>query len=418
MLTSKVKNIFRVFLFIIFLFKINLCLELSFELEKISKSITYQNNDDYIDNDFYYIYKQKIEDNNEELKFLYQTSNIINETKLSSMKNEDDFLLYINIFSNDDCFSNEITPFLFCKDNLIRHFYASFNIYKTINDLHSNKNISKKIFGQEYSGKNQEILKLYLGDINSMSKGKYESKCKTDKENKCLLSYISIISNLNNKDIQNENIINNIEIYSYSEINIGYSGIKGPYNDGKKIFEHLLTSPSFKDKCHIIVSKSITIEDEYIKLLCDTDTNIYDLPQIIFIFGKDNEIQLSLTPELLFYKQYDVYGERFFYMTRIEFSKINTNWIIGKPLLNHVNLIYDLDEHYIKFIFDEKININVNLKTKSSKFKKVVMRIFEIIGIIILILVLFFLVFYCHRQRRTKEMKENISSKIQKLNDL
>ncbi len=176
---------------------------------------------------------------------------------------------------------------------------------------------------------------------------------------------------------------------------------------------------SFKDKCHIIVSKSISIEDEYIKLLCDSDTNIYDLPQIVFTFGKDNGIQLCLTSESLFYRQYDVYGEKFFYMTRIEFSKINKDWVIGKSLLNNINLIYNLDEHFIKFIFDEKSASNlVNLKIKSSEFKKVVIIILETIGIIILAFVVLFSVFYCHRKRRTMEMNDKISSQVQKLNDL
>ena len=414
----EIKNFFKIFLLIILLFKINLCLELTFELERISKSITYQNNDEYIDNDYYYIYKNKNE-YNEEQKILYQTSKLINEEKLSSIQYENDIWLFINIFSYDDCFSNEIISFLFCKENLIRHFYSSFNIYNTINELYSKKIITKKIFGQEYYGKENENLKLYLGDINSMNKGKYEYKCKTNKDNKCLLTHISIINNSNNNENKNEEEINNIEINSYSEINIGYSGIKGPYNEGKKIFDYLLTLSSFKDKCHIIVSKSISIEDEYIKLLCDSDTNIYDLPQIVFTFGKDNDIQLCLTSESLFYRQYDVYGEKFFYMTRIEFSKINKDWVIGKSLLNNINLIYNLDEHYIKFIFDEKSASNlVNLKIKSSEFKKVVIIILETIGIIILAFVVLFSVFYCHRKRRTIEMNDKISSQVQKLNDL
>ena len=415
-----IKKIPKYFLFFIFLFKINSCLELAFELERISKSITYQINDNYIDNDYYYIFKQKNEDNNEEIKLLYQTGKINNEIFISSISYNNKCNLYMNIFSNDDCFSNEINSFLFCKDNLIRHFYGYLNIYKTINELFTNKIISKKIFGQEYSGNNKENIKLYLGDISSMNQGKYSYKCKTNKDNKCLLTYISIINNSIKKNNQNEDKTINIEINSYSELNIGYSGIKGTYNEGKIIFDYLLTLPSFKNKCHIIISKSITVEDEYIKLLCNSETNIYDLPKIVFTFGDDNQIQLVLTSELLFYKQYDIYGEKFFYMTRIEFSKINKNWVIGRPLLNNVNLIFNLDENNIKFIFEEKSDLNlINLRNKSnSNFKKVVTIIFETFGILILIFALIFLVFYCHRKRKTMQMKDYMSSKVQKLNEL
>lgn len=408
------------YLILILFFQIYSCIELQLDLEKISKSIAYQNNDDYIDNDYYYIYKQKGEEYNEEIKIIYQTADINNETFISSLTNENNYNIYINKFSNDDCFSNNINSFLFCKENLIRHFYATFNIYKTIDDLYTNKKISKKIFGQEYMGNDKDKLKLYIGDISSMNQGKYSFKCKTNKNNDCLLSFISIINNPSNKEKENTDVVNNIEINSYAEINIGYSNIKGTYDVGKKIFDYLLTLPSFKAKCYIITSRSITIEDEYIKLICNSDTNIYDLPKIIFSFGEENQIQILLTSDLLFYKQYDVYGEKYFYISRIEFSTLNKNWIIGRPLLGDVNLIYDLEEKYINFIFDEKNAFNIiNLPSKSTSiFKKVIIIIFEVFGIILLIFIVLFICFYFRRKRKAIKMKEYMSSNVQKLNDI
>ena len=406
------------FIFVIILFHFYSCLELKFELETISKSIAYQNKEDFMDNDYYYIFKN--EEYNKDIKIIYQTGNINNEIQMSIIPYDNNLDLYINIFSKDDCYSDNINSFLFCKENLIENFYASFNIYKTIDDLCNNKKISKKIFGQEYSYNNKEILKLYLGDINQMKQGKYKYKCKTNKNNKCILNYISIISNSNNKD--NKDIENDyyIKVNNYAEMNIGYSNIKGSYSEGKKIFDYLLTLSSFKDKCYIISSHSTTIEDEYIKLICNSDTNIYDLPKIIFSFGDKNQIQLVLTPELLFYRQYDIYGEKFFYLTRLEFSKINKNWVIGKSLLNDVNLIYNLEENYIEFIFDENYNFQIKKLPSDSKssFKKVIIVIFEILGIIIIAFVILFLGFYCHRRRKNLEIRDFISSKVQKLNDL
>ena len=406
------------FFFIILFFQISSCFELNFELEKISKSIIYQNNDDYIDNDYYYILKQSNQGNNEEIKILYQTGNINNETHISILP-YDNINIYINVFSNEDCYSDDINSFLFCKDNLNRHFDSTFNIYKTIDELYTNKLITNKIFGQELSGEKKENLKLYLGDINAMQQGKYSYKCKSNKMNNCLLKYISIINNSNNKNNQNNDTVKHIEIKNYSEINIGYQGIKGTYNEGKQIFDYLLTLSSFKDKCYIITSKSIIIEDEYIKLICNSETNIYDLPKIVFTFGEDNQIQLLLTSELFFYKQYDVYGEKYFYMSRIEFSKINKNWVIGKPLLNDANLIYDLENNYVQFIFDEINNINmINLPESISAFKKIVIIIFEVLGGILLFFIVLFIIFYCHRKRKTMEYKDFISSNVQKLTDL
>ena len=198
-----------------------------------------------------------------------------------------DFYLAINKFKNDDCNSNYITSFLFCKENLMQYFYGYINIYKTLNDLYTSKKISKRIFGQEYS-KEKDKLKIYLGDISSMSLGKYSFKCEINNFNNILLNYISLIPNENN----DKNNITNFQINSNVEINSAYNNIKGPYNIGEKIFNYILSLPSFKDKCHISKIRSISYEDEYIKLICDSDTNIYSLPKIVFSFGKNNQLQL------------------------------------------------------------------------------------------------------------------------------
>lgn len=415
----KYKIILLLIISFLLVFQIS-CFELLLDLEKISKSIAYQDNDDYTDNDYYYIYKYKNGEYNDEMNIIYQTGNEFNDSQIVYISHENNLNLYINTFSNDDCFSSEINTFLYCKENLMRHFYGSFNIYKTINELYSNNQISEKIYGQEYTGNNKDKLKIYLGDISQMGQGKYSYKCNTNKENNCLLNYISFIINSDNKENQEIEQIKNIEINSYAQINIGYPNIKGAYDEGKKLFDFLLNLPSFKEKCYITTSKSITIEDEYIKMICNSDTNIYDLPKIVFSFGEDNQIQLLLTSELLFYKQYDVYGERFFYVSRIEFSKLNKKWIIGKPLLNDANLIYDLEGKYIQFIFDEKNDFNmINFPSNSSSsFKKVIIIFFEVIGIFLLIFIVLFAIFYCHKRSKTLKMKEFISSKVQKLNDI
>jgi hypothetical protein len=299
----------------------------------------------------------------------------------------------------------------------MRHYYATFNIYKTLDDLYINKKIKNKIFGQEYSGNNKDLLKLYIGDTRPMDQGKYSYKCKMNNNNECILNYISIIYNPINRKIENNETINNLEINSFAEINFGYSNIKGTYDVGKKIFDFLLSLPSFKNKCYIISSRSITIEDEYIKLICNSDTNIYDLPKIIFSFGEENKIQILLTSDLLFYKQYDIYGDKFYYMTRLEFSKLNKNWIIGRPLLNDVNLIYDLEKKYITFIFDENNDLNIiNLPNKS--FKIIVIKIFEVIGVVLLIFIVLFICFYCYRKRKIKVIKEYMNSNVQRLHDI
>ena len=94
-----------------------------------------------------------------------------------------------------------------------------------------------------------------------MSKGKYSYKCEINNNNNILLNYITISENENNNKTD-------IQINSDTEINSAYNGIKGPYDIGEKIFNLILSFPAFKDKCSISKIKSITYEDEYIKLIC------------------------------------------------------------------------------------------------------------------------------------------------------
>ena len=131
----KFKIFFLLIILFLLLFQIS-CFELLLDLEKISKSITYQDNDYYTDNDYYYIYKYKNGEYNDEMNIIYQTGNEFNESQISHISHENNYNLYINTFSSDDCFSSEINTFLYCKENLMRHFYGSFNIYKTIDELY------------------------------------------------------------------------------------------------------------------------------------------------------------------------------------------------------------------------------------------------------------------------------------------
>ena len=257
---------------------------------------------------------------------------------------------------------------------------------------------------------------IYFGDISSMSPKKYSYKCEINDFNNILLNYITLITE-DNKDNRN---ISNIAINTNVEINSAYNNIKGSYDIGSKIFSYILTLPSFKDKCHISKIKSISYEDEYIKLICDSDTNIYYLPKIVFSFGKNNQLQLVLNPDMFFNKQYDAFGEKFFYISSIEFSKINKNWIIGRPLLNEANLIFSLDEKdkYIEFLYDtDKFFYKVDISS-SSALKKFVIILFSIIGIGIVAFAFWFVFIYLKRKKQNIKMKDFMDENVQSLNDI
>ena len=400
--------------FLFFIFQKLSCFEIEFSLENIPKSILYQTHDDSIYNN-YYVYSSKKDNSNEDVKIIYQTGKISNEGQTFSILYNREYNLFNNEFSNDDCSSNSISSFLFCKENLKHYFSGYLNIYKTLDNLYTNNKISKKIFGQEYSN-DKEKLKIYFGDISSMSPKKYSYKCEINDFNNILLNYITLIT----EDNKNNRNITNIPINSNVEINSAYNNIKGSYDIGSKIFSYILTLPSFKDKCHISKIKSISYEDEYIKLICDSDTNIYYLPKIVFSFGKNNQLQLVLNPDMFFNKQYDAFGEKFFYISSIEFSKINKNWIIGRPLLNEANLIFSLDEKdkYIEFLYDtDKFFYKVDISS-SSALKKFVIILFSIIGIGIVAFAFWFVFIYLKRKKQNIKMKDFMDENVQSLNDI
>ena len=400
--------------FLFFIFQKLSCFEIEFSLENIPKSILYQTHDDSIYNN-YYVYSSKKDNSNEDVKIIYQTGKISNEGQTFSILYNREYNLFNNEFSNDDCSSNSISSFLFCKENLKHYFSGYLNIYKTLDNLYTNNKISKKIFGQEYSN-DKEKLKIYFGDISSMSPKKYSYKCEINDFNNILLNYITLITE-DNKDNRN---ISNIAINTNVEINSAYNNIKGSYDIGSKIFSYILTLPSFKDKCHISKIKSISYEDEYIKLICDSNTNIYYLPKIVFSFGKNNQLQLVLNPDMFFNKQYDAFGEKFFYISSIEFSKINKNWIIGRPLLNEANLIFSLDEKdkYIEFLYDtDKFFYKVDISS-SSALKKFVIILFSIIGIGIVAFAFWFVFIYLKRKKQNIKMKDFMDENVQSLNDI
>ena len=400
--------------FLFFIFQKLSCFEIEFSLENIPKSILYQTHDDSIYNN-YYVYSSKKDNSNEDVKIIYQTGKISNEGQTFSILYNREYNLFNNEFSNDDCNSNSISSFLFCKENLKHYFSGYLNIYKTLDNLYTNNKISKKIFGQEYSN-DKEKLKIYFGDISSMSPKKYSYKCEINDFNNILLNYITLITE-DNKDNRN---ISNIAINTNVEINSAYNNIKGSYDIGSKIFSYILTLPSFKDKCHISKIKSISYEDEYIKLICDSNTNIYYLPKIVFSFGKNNQLQLVLNPDMFFNKQYDAFGEKFFYISSFEFSTINKNWIIGRPLLNEANLIFSLDEKdkYIEFLYDtDKFFYKVNISS-SSALKKFVIILFSIIGIGIVAFAFWFVFIYLKRKKQNIKMKDFMDENVQSLNDI
>lgn len=121
---------------------------------------------------------------------------------------------------------------------------------------------------------------------------------------------------------------------------------------------------------------------------------------------------------MLFYKQHDAFGEKYFFISSIEFSKINKNWVIGRPLLTEANLIFNLEEKYIEFIYDNenhfyKVNVSNNSGTK-----KTVIILLSIFGVAIAIFAFLFVAFYLRKKKKNVKLKDFMNDNVQSLNDI
>ena len=110
----------------------------------------------------------------------------------------------------------------------------------------------------------------------------------------------------------------------------------------------------------------------------------------------------------------------FFFISSIEFSRINNNWVIGRPLLNEVNLIFNLDEKekYIEFIYnDDKFFYKVNIGNNSGT-KKFIIVLLSFLGIGITAFALWFVFIYLKKKKKNVKMKDFMESNVQSLNDI
>ena len=106
-------------------------------------------------------------------------------------------------------------------------------------------------------------------------------------------------------------------------------------------------------------------------------------------------------------------------MSNIEFSKLNKNWIIGRPLLNDVNLIFDLDKNILEFIYkDDKYFYRVELNTSSNTIKKVLLIFLIIIVIGAILATIWFAWLFMKNKKNKIKLKDFMDSNVQSLEDM
>ena len=143
--------------------------------------------------------------------------------------------------------------------------------FSYIHNLYNNGLIKNKVFGHEY--KNRTHGYLYLGEIPSTMGYNYY---------KCLVSpFIAYINkwHCEGRAIALSNGQNFTQFHSPLAFDTAYIDVRGPFYEANSILSEI--NESSNGKCHFI-SEEIENDHKYIKLVCDYDLDIRNIPDVFF----------------------------------------------------------------------------------------------------------------------------------------
>ena len=210
--------------------------------------------------------------------------------------------------------------------------------FSIIDYLKYNGIINHKRFGHEYL--NQTYGKFYIDEIPNSMKNKNYYKCD-------VYPFIPYLSkwHCELRAISFSNGENFTLDYSPAAFDTAYIDIRGPFNEGKKIFNEILKQS--KGMC-----QSETIEKNnqtYSKIICDEDISLSSFSDIYFnLKGKE----LTLFKDDLF--RLVLINGKAKYVCKIVLDSTYNYWNLGEPVLKNYDLIFDYEGKTVGF--QENIN--------------------------------------------------------------
>ena len=213
--------------------------------------------------------------------------------------------------------------------------------FSFVHNLYNNGIISKKIFGHEYTDRNNGYL--YLGEIPPTLGSNYF---------KCPVSpFIPYINkwHCESRAIAFSNGRQNFtQFHSPYAFDTGYIDIRGPFYEGNSLLSEI--NDISNGKCHFI-SEDIDNEQRYIKLICEYELDIKNIPDIIF-YLRGFELKLK---NIDMFRVVLIDGKKK-YMSKIVGDSRYSYWILGEPILKNYNMVFNYEDNTVGFTVNQNIN--------------------------------------------------------------
>ena len=212
--------------------------------------------------------------------------------------------------------------------------------FSFIHNLYNNGIIKKKIFGHEY--KNRTHGNLYLGEIPPSFGNNYY---------KCPVS--PFIPYLNKWHCESraialskgQNFTNFNRPFAFDT---SYIDVRGPFYEGNSILSEI--NDLSNGKCHF-VSEEIGDDERYIKLVCDYNLNIKNIPDVIF-YLRGYELKLR---NIDLFRVVLIDGKKK-YMSKIVGDSRYKYWNLGEPILKNYDMVFNYEDNTVGFSVNENMS--------------------------------------------------------------
>ena len=211
--------------------------------------------------------------------------------------------------------------------------------FSFIHNLYNNGIIKQKVFGHEYKDRTSGYL--YLGEIPPTIGSNYY---------KCPVSpFIAYINkwHCESRAIALSNGHNFTQFHSPFAFDTGYVDIRGPFYEGNSILSEI--NDASNEKCQFI-SEDLENEQRYIKLICDYDLDIKNIPDVIF-YLKGFELKLR---NIDMFRVVLIDGKKK-YMSKIVGDSRYSFWNLGEPILKNYNMVFNYEDNTVGFSVNENI---------------------------------------------------------------
>ena len=135
-------------------------------------------------------------------------------------------------------------------------------------------------------------------------------------------------------------------VFNYEDNTVGFT-VNQNINEGNSLLSEI--NDISNGKCHYI-SEDLENEQRYIKLICDYDLDIKNIPDVIF-YLKGFELKLR---NIDMFRVVLIDGKKK-YMSKIVGDSRYSFWNLGEPILKNYNMVFNYEDNTVGFSVNENI---------------------------------------------------------------